>query len=346
MELLLFTLLLLFVLVVITLWRRKGLVMHDFNIQRTLPLRAILALLIVIHHISYVLAPQQLCIINSFQEWGSVVVGVFFFITGYGLMVSFRRKGTSYLHGFLRHRMRKLLPPFLLATFGWLAFQTLLSGNNAFLALADLVDGDTPLPNTWFVFAIVLFYLFFFLAAKLTTEARHINLILWGFSTLYIIVLHQLGWGGWWYNSVFALNIGFTYACVEPQVKLRLVRRPWLLVASLALIGFVLYAALKVQACVPDCPAVCRYLASCLVPLFVVLTVYCVGMVKSRVLDFLGSISYEIYLVHGCCIQFLWGHSERWWFFILLIYATGILAAWLLHLLCMGISQAKRPAKA
>lgn len=340
MKLLLLTLLLLFLLVAFTLWRKKSLVIHDFNLQRTLPLRAVLALLIVIHHISYVLAPHHLRIIRSFPEWGAVVVGVFFFITGYGLMVSFQRKGKGYLHGFLLHRMRKLLPPFLLAMIGWLSFLTMLSGNNAFLSFAGLVKGDTPLPNTWFVFAIVLFYLSFYVAARLTPNPRHVNLILWGCSTLYIIFILQMGWGSWWYSSVYALNVGFTYACMEPKIKQRLQSTPWFLPASLACIGLTLYATMKVQGYLPDSYLVCRSIANCLVPIFVVLTVYSLGMLKNRVLDFLGRISYEIYLVHGCCIMYLWGYSERWWLFILLIYTASVFTAWLLHLLCKVFSDA------
>lgn len=339
MNLLLITLLLLFLLVTVTLWKKKSLDIHDFNLQRMLPLRAILALLIVIHHISFVLKEQHLSIISEFGVWGCEVVGVFFFITGYGLMVSFRRKGESYLHGFLAHRMRKLLPPFLLAMFGWLAFLTVRTGNNAFLSLAVLAEGGTPLPNAWFVFAIVLFYLSFFAAARLTSNPYRINLILWGCTTIYIIGMIQLGWGSWWYNSVYALNVGFTYACVEPQIKLWLQRKPWLLIVSLFGIGLILYATIKVLGCQPDLPPVCYNLINSLVPLFVVLTIYALGMVKNRVLDFLGRISYEIYLVHGCCILYLWGHSERWWLFISIIYAVSIFSAWLLHLLCKGLSK-------
>lgn len=339
MQLLLLALLILSLASLFTVCRKKQLTsLYNFNLQRTLPLRAILALLIVIHHISYVLEPQHLPVFGEFLAWGKVVVGVFFFITGYGLMVSYQRKGDDYLHGFLLHRMRKLLPPFLLVLVGWLSFMTIVSKQNAFLALGDIVNGDTALPNSWFVLAVLFFYVFFFIAAKLTRKPLHINLLLWCFSTLYIVVIRCAGWGSWWYNSIYALNVGFSFAYCEPQLSKWLLKKSYRIIVCQAIMMVFLTIGMVAEQRFPACTIGVQIATNCLVPLFVVLTVYVLGMMKSCVLDFLGRISYEIYLVHGCVILYLWGHSRHWVLFVCMVYGASIVAAWVLNAVCKKLT--------
>lgn len=334
MKLFLLTLLLLFLPVAFTLWRRKSLVINDFNLQRTLPLRAILALIIVMHHLSQVVAPLNLSVVNQFGTWGGLAVGVFFFITGYGLMVSWQRKGDAYLNGFLAHRLWKLLPPFLLAMAAWQACRTFWVGKSVLDAFAGLLHGDTPLPNSWFVYAVILFYVFFFIAAKIAAKPVRVVAALWFLSTIYIVALHRMGWGEWWYNSIYAFSIGFTYALVENKVRRFIEQRPiWLLIAlgvfttAVALLMVTHHLGIDI------------YLANNLVPLFVVGTVYVLGMVKNRVLDFIGRISYEIYLVQGCWVNVFSFCKECWPLYFLSVYVASIFSAWLLHLFCKRMSR-------
>lgn len=186
----------------------------DFNAERTLPLRGVLALLIVAHHLAQIAkmrgAPWPM---TEFSPWGPMVVGMFLFITGYGLMVSYRRKGAAYLRGFIPHRLAKLLPPFLVATLVWRLLMKLQYGEGMLASFATLASGAGPMPNSWFVFAILLFYVFFYIVARLTPRPRRLIAALWLLSTLYIMALMALGFGCWWYSSVYALNVGFTYAC-------------------------------------------------------------------------------------------------------------------------------------
>lgn len=158
---------LLFVLlasVVYKTMQEKTFSLYTFDKERTLSLRAILALLIILHHLAQVDFTNPLT--NPFTQWGLIVAGMFFFITGYGLMISYQRKGESYLQGFIKHRLLKILSPCLFATFARLSIQTCITQENAYLQFFSLSNGKTPLPNSWFVYVILLFYLLFFFSAK------------------------------------------------------------------------------------------------------------------------------------------------------------------------------------
>lgn len=79
----------------------------DTNIQ----VRGILALLIVYHHLAsnfeFPLSEQGL-------PYGEVVVSLFFFFSGYGIIRQYMTHGSSYLNGFLKKRLLRLLPQFVI----------------------------------------------------------------------------------------------------------------------------------------------------------------------------------------------------------------------------------------
>lgn len=100
----------------------------------TLPLRGVLAMGIVIHHISLRVVdaiPGGMWIFPQFQFWGAPIVAVFFFLSGYGLMVSLITKGENYLDGFLKKRLLKIVLPLVLCSLGFEATTiTLWGGGN------------------------------------------------------------------------------------------------------------------------------------------------------------------------------------------------------------------------
>lgn len=89
-----------------------------FSVEATLELRGVLALGIVMHHISLrvVQAAPTIWGISQFEFWGAPIVAVFFFLSGYGLMKSLQVKGTAYLNGFLRKRLTKVALPLFLCS--------------------------------------------------------------------------------------------------------------------------------------------------------------------------------------------------------------------------------------
>lgn len=91
----------------------------QFSKQATVPLRGLLATGIVLHHLSLRLveaSPDCPWIWSQFSFWGAPIVAVFFFLSGYGLMVSLITKGQKYLDGFLKKRLLKIVLPLILCS--------------------------------------------------------------------------------------------------------------------------------------------------------------------------------------------------------------------------------------
>ena len=89
-----------------------------FSVGETLPLRGLLAVGIVLHHISQrvIQAAPDVTGISQFEYFGAPIVMVFFFMSGYGLMKSLQVKGMAYLDGFFKSRMTKVAFPLVLCS--------------------------------------------------------------------------------------------------------------------------------------------------------------------------------------------------------------------------------------
>lgn len=84
------------------------------NLAKCNCLRGIMAVAIVLHHMSEkthggIAFPQL-------QHIGYLIVAVFFFLSGYGLTVSYSKKGIAYFRGFWRKRIGYLAVVYLLVT--------------------------------------------------------------------------------------------------------------------------------------------------------------------------------------------------------------------------------------
>lgn len=73
--------------------------------------KGLLALLIVFAHVSH---EYTFPFSTEGKPYGMVVVGLFFFFSGYGLMKQYLVRGHEYVGGFLIKRVRKLLPSFII----------------------------------------------------------------------------------------------------------------------------------------------------------------------------------------------------------------------------------------
>lgn len=330
MKLLLATLIIFLILVMVR--TRNCPDLKDFNVERTLSLRGILALLIILHHIAENFHEEEVFLIKEFADWGGIVVGMFFFITGYGLMVSYRRKGSAYLDGFVRHRLAKLLPPFLITMFLWRIYRSIFGDNIPFLSIESLMRGETPLPNSWFVYAILFFYLCFFIVARFATKPQRITVILWVLSSLYMIAMSFSDWGRWWYSTTYALNIGATFALYEDKLKTLLRRKQSLMLTVLVPILVLAYYTERTGNVWTE--IIMRWF----LPLYIVFTIYAIGICRFHLFQNLGKISYEIYLVHGCWILCLFGLCEiSTTLYIVAVVAVSIFTAWLLHQVCENL---------
>ena len=230
---------------------------------------------------------------GQFGPWGTIVVSIFFFLSGYGLIKSRINNGDDYINHFISKRFTKLLPPFLLATTIFVTIELL--GDKSMQWFAHrFADGFPPLPTSWFIFAIIFLYLSFYVSCKSTKSLRAMNITMLIFTAVYcILVLKIFHWGGWWVNAVPAFNLGVFIASYERQILNMLQKKRGRLTLFMLSVTLVSLGAMFVRL------TPIYNLTICILLWFILATM---PGLNSKTLSFLGKYSYEIYLVQGAVI--------------------------------------------
>ena len=100
-----------------------------FDKNKTVFLKAILPIIILLHHLK---GTTEWVYLKPFGVMGIAVVSLFFFISGYGLFASFQVKGKSYLTFFLKKRILPISFTYCGALALYLLFRTVKYGGGKF----------------------------------------------------------------------------------------------------------------------------------------------------------------------------------------------------------------------
>jgi peptidoglycan/LPS O-acetylase OafA/YrhL len=299
---------------------------HDFDVNATLPLRGILAVLIVCHHISQRFIPDP---IGIFLHFGTSVVSVFFFISGYGLMISYQKKGKEYLSNFFRHRLSKLLPAFLTLTVACCMYYCLFKHhqiNEIFKEL--LLHGNPPLQNSWFIYAIIYQYISFYIACK-TSHTTIGCIVIASILTLAAMIGTRLmHFGDWWYLSLPSFILGMIIESYEDTFRKILSKYTFI---TFAIITFIISLGVANCRLHITTEGIANFSFCNLMPLLVICIIYAYGSIKNKCVKYLGDISLEIYLIHGSVILFAGHFNLPWYAFLVCVFFITIPAADITH---------------
>lgn len=268
-------------------------VLDSFDKDATIPIRAVSCIGIIMHH-TYV---------SAFADWGGVIVSVFFFISGYGLFVSYDNKGKEYLRNFLKRRIIPILVPFILAIILFHLLGIFFKINYQEM-IPLLFKGDTKiiLPTSWYIFAIIFVYVEFYLFAKISNnELQLVSLILISTIALMFVSKTFFCWDSHWRISSLALPFGMIVAYKEDEIKCIIINNK----SKSLLIMFAIVFVLLLLCLLEFFISAVIYISSVFIPLTIVLLTYFFGEIKCKVLKSIGNISLEIYLVQGVVTFFL-----------------------------------------
>lgn len=307
--------------------------LYSFDKATTLPLRGLLALLIISHHLGQ--RTQIFPLSNFTSGIGLQIVAVFFFISGYGMCRSYMSKGEMYINGFIHKRFGKLLPKFLVLTIVMILAHFYFRGIGVDQQLSNLIiSGSTPLPHSWFIYTIFYVYLTFYMCAFSVSKPQKVGIAFTICTIAYVLVMSMLlHFPSYWWLTIISVNLGYYIAMFEDDITSLLTNKR--VICILFWVGslFLSYCMLKI----------CRefkwgYLGFLTQEFWIIvqtLSVYvvirCVGIVEWKWLCLMGTFSLEIYLIHGIPLligQYLGLTNWLLWIFT---YAISIPSAILLN---------------
>lgn len=266
---------------------RKDVRLSDFDYDATVPIRGLLAFFVVCGHCDNM---NRGSVLLNMLHLSTPAVAVFFFMSGFGYMKRFQDKGRLYLDRLIIPSGIKLLVPLGMAYALWQVLEFFL----------NLRVNEFPMPpHSWYVYALIILTLLFVLWMKLSEKVALVGLIasslLWYFVGFLFVHNHDV-----WWHTIPAFVFGVLWAKYEDLI-LKFVKRN-VLVATVEIIGAV-FLVYCLYVLVPGEILFLRDIRLWLIGPVVAYIVYILGPIRSRILGFLGGISYEIYLLH-CIPEF------------------------------------------
>lgn len=303
---------------------KKGEWQEDpLSLESTKAIRGFCAVGIILHHLSQNLVEMmpELGALAIFKDIGVVFVGIFFFLSGYGLFKSFKTKD-NYLKGFFRRRMSAILVPFYVCILVFIALQP--RGFRVTNLIANLTGWHLINSHMWYIVEIAVLYIVFFFIFRFIKKQGAAIAVMGVVTAAITIGSLLLGHGGilfrdhwfmgeWWYNTTMLFFAGILFSKFEGAF-MRFAKKfyVWLLPASVIISVVFMYLtdyALKTYSYWTDVPGYMGYSDKfiCLafqlpMVLFTTLTFVLIMMkVKfgNPILKFLGTISLELYLIHN-----------------------------------------------
>lgn len=345
------------VMLFVLLWKCKGTKNwhEDFMDYHTSKgLLGVCAVLIILHHISQALVEKAVGIL-FLHDIGVLFVGFFFFYSGYGLYKSLRDK-PDYLKGYFKKRYGKILVPFYLVIL--IFFITALVDKTAPKGsemIAFLFGWKLLNTHMWYIVEIAVLYLLFFAVFRFIKNQKLaigiFALLVAGMTCGSLLLGHGDYWfqGEWWYNTTFTFVIGILFAYKEEKLVPIMKKAYVVLLVALAVLtiglGVLTDYCLKTYSYWseywvggPGYADKFRCLGAQLpmVIVFVLMFVMLTMKVKfsNGIMDFLGKISLELYLIHNLFLQkFLSLEllAKNSLLYIVAVVAASVISAWLLH---------------
>lgn len=270
--------------------------LRSFDLNETLPLRGILAVCVFLTHLCPHLE-KEFSWLEDPGMWGPPSVACFFLLAGYGLAYSVKSKGQSYLEDFFRKRLAKLVWPFLIMT---VIYQIWRFYNGIFDWRSLLLE---PSPLSWFIYALLIWYIGFYACFKGVKTSKTGILRIWLFTAIYMLWTVSQDMGYYWI-SILPMPMAITYVFYEEKAKKYILQHPFM---SLLLVGgmFVMVMGYTLYGIyVHHLPGWGPIVYTTL-PIWVVFLTYVLGGARNAITNFLGRISYEIYIVHGFIVMLL-----------------------------------------
>ena len=263
------------------------------SVYNSILIKGFLSLSVLFGHLSYFFKDSNLLMI--FQILGRTSVGIFFFLSSYGLTKQYITKENYHVH-FLSKRFAKVLIPYLVLSFiYWLYYAVQGNIYNISEIISLLLVGEPLVSYSWYIIDILVLYFFFYIFMIVSKSNKKLFLLLNTIVALLLaVVLKSLNFGMFWYSSLHMYLIGIVYALYQKKMDDFTYKNRFLLFISSIII--IILTIINGDSDIH---------ISIIQVAYLILIIFLLQNfnIKNTTLSFLGKISMEIYMVHGLIIK-------------------------------------------
>lgn len=305
-----------FVLYIIGLiiFRRKS---NDFDFMsksHTNICRAVAALIIIFQHVAGGFG------LRYFTPLGGIGVAMFLILSGYGLNESFKHKGIG--GGYWKTKIVRVLIPYILVCF--------------MVVLCDTLAGvDVYIHHYWYLDIMLLWYLVFYALIKVPNLYVNRNLVL-GLASICVFVVGSILNNGLWAEQAVSFFMGVWMSDNYKKIKKKMTDIR--VIIALLIIGVVLLGCKQISEirALEDTAmwqGIQLVMKVSVAVAFIGATYRLRHVFNNQMIRIIGSISYELYLVHINILSF----PSRG--LVVEFVAISLLGAWLVHWMTESIGK-------
>ena len=274
--------------------------------KSTKSLKGLLALFIIFHHVSQKITTGEN--FSNFEYMGRYIVALFFFLSGYGLYFQYSNNAT-YMENFLRKRLARILIPFTVFIIIYVIYRaTLGEVVNVDFFLSFWRDHSNIVYNGWFVNSIIVLYVIFYVSFKMK-DSKSSFYMLTLLTLVYIFLKAYQNHGDWEYVSIMAFLLGIFWMKNRISIDKYIEENYFVFLVSFSILMYVFrhYEVIMKNIGITNKYVYYGIVGNLCTMVFVVYFLLLTNKLdfSNKYLNFLGDISFEIYMIHGLVMHYL-----------------------------------------
>ena len=223
---------------------------------------------------------------------GQLMVGTFFYLSGFGLTQTYKNKGNDYIKRFNKTHTAKVIFQFWIALLFFIVFNAIVKRTYQLRTVVlSFIAWDNIGNSNWYVFATIYTYLLFWFSHTIfRNDYKKANIVIVIGVILYSIVIFRFK-PDYWYSTIFCFPTGVIVSTYKNEIdKVLLSKKNYLLVILLLLFTSV-FTIMRYK-------HVLLYIVSCVLFCFVLTSISTFLTYKNNVIiNWIGKNSFGIYLL-------------------------------------------------
>ena len=273
--------------------------------KSTKSLKGLLALLIIFHHVSQKITTGDN--FSNFEYMGRYIVALFFFLSGYGLYFQYSNN-VNYMENFLRKRLARIFIPFYVFIVIYVFYRAALGEVvNVDFFLSFWKDHSNIVYNGWFVNSIIVLYVIFYVSFK-KKDSKTSFYMLTVLTLVYIFWKAYQNHGDWEYVSIMAFLLGVFWMKNRISIDKYIEKNYFVFLVSFSVLMYVFrhYEAIMKNIGITNKYVYYGIVGNLCTMIFVVYFLLLTNKLNfsNEYLDFLGNISFELYMIHGLVMHY------------------------------------------
>ena len=170
---------------------------------------------------------------------GQLMVTMFLFYSGYGIMESIKRKGNEYVDNLPKKRILSTWLHFAIAVSIFAVIYFYEHKFSMKKLVLSLVGWDSVGNSNWYIFCIIILYFITYLSAKAFQNNNKRLLISVFVGTLLYVVFMSFYKDKYWYNTAFCYSFGVLHSIYREEIERFLEGKEFLLLIYF-IVGFII----------------------------------------------------------------------------------------------------------